>query len=668
MSESKNQQLQYLTSKEGLISVSHPLAAEVGKRILDQGGNAIDAVIAIQMSLNVVEPFTSGIGGGGYLLYYDNSSGEITSFDARETAPGKVDTSFYLDKEGNYKSFFELSTHGSIVAVPGIPRLFEYLHEHYSNLSLAELIDPAIEQAEKGYRANWATEKYSWHQFKRIQKFPETHKVYTNNQGSYFHEGDWIQLPDLARTFRIFKEEGFGAFYNGDIAKQLVHTVSENGGTITEDDLANYQIRIKKPVKASYRGYEINSMGPSSSGGITIIQILKLLEQFDIKKMGPRSIDYLHHLIQAMHIAYSDRAHYVADDDYYKVPIEQLIDSDYLKQRSTLINETFANFDIQHGTTIPNVEAHTYIDEQHTETTHFSVTDKYGNVASFTTSIGMIYGSGMTIPNYGVLLNTTIDGFDVVPGGINEIEAHKRSLSNMAPTIVMKDGNPFLEVGAPGAISIIASIVQTIINVIDFDMTIQEAIDEPRIYSSNPSRIEWEPQFDQATIIKLVMKNHAFERTPEAYIGDVHGLQFIKDGVMGGTDDTREGTIIGGPVKVIRDKAPDIDKKAFSTYNINFNNVTLPLYKEQIFKEETTYWLQNDIAQLIFINDSAHIENEFQKQINEKVYVDIVKIAKSFNYKVETTDNSVSLFKDNEQRLNDKQSAYYRYDKESITR
>lgn len=667
MVQTNNQNTNRQFSKEGMISVSHPLAAEVGQHILNQGGNAIDAVIAIQLSLNVVEPFTSGVGGGGYLLYYDNENKDITAFDARELSPKKVDKSFYLDDEGHYKSFFELSTHGSIVAVPGIPKLFEYLYDHYSLLNLSQLIDPAIEQAEKGHRANWAIEKYSKHQLERIRKFEDTRKIYTNQYDEYFHENDWIQLPDLARTFRLFKEKGFGAFYEGELAKQLVNVVSKCGGTITEEDLAYYQIKIKKPVKAHYRGYEINSMGPSSSGGITIIQILKLLEQFNLKDMGPNSINYIHHLIQAMHIAYSDRAHYIADDEYFEVPVDQLIDENYLRERSILIDEHFANFNIHHGTTIPNVKSHTDINEKHTETTHFSVTDKYGNVASFTTSIGMIYGSGITIPGYGVLLNTTIDGFDVVPDGVNEIAPHKRSLSNMAPTIVTKDGKPFIEVGAPGAISIIASIVQTIINVIDFDMTIQEAIDTPRIYTSNPSRIEWEPQFKQETIIQLIARGHAFEHAPEAYIGDVHGLQFLEDGTLGGADDTREGTILGGPIKIIR-KPSSIVSRDVSTYNINLNNVPLPIYNTQVFQKNGIIWLQIEIARLIFENDLMNINGNLKKQVEDYTFINIIEIAKVLNYKIEKTDDSLSLFKNNEKRLDDNQAAYYRYDKESITR
>ncbi|MFB2003730.1 gamma-glutamyltransferase [Staphylococcus aureus] len=658
------------SSKQGLIFVSHPLAAKVGQRILDQGGTALDAVIAIQLTLNVVEPFASGLGGGGYLLYYDNDSGQITSFDARETAPSHINKQFYLDDKGNYKPFFDLSTHGSIVAVPGIPKLFEYLYDHYCTLNLDDLINPSIELAENGHRANWATEKYSQHQIARIQKFKETRQVYTNQDGSYFHEGDWIQLPQLARTLKILRSHGFGAFYHGDIAKQLVSVVQQYGGTITEEDLRDYDIRIKPSVSAKYRDYTIHSIGPSSSGGITVIQILKILESFDVSSMGTQSVDYMHYLIQAMQIAYSDRANYIADDDYYHVPVSALIDEAYLKQRSHLIDEHVATFNIQHGNIPlgPNVESHTDIDETHTETTHFSVTDQYGNVASFTTSIGMIYGSGITVPKYGFLLNTTIDGFDVVPGGINEIEPSKRPLSNMSPTIITKDKKPYLEVGAPGAISIIASVVQTIINVLDFGMSIQEAINAPRIYTSNASRIEWEPQFDQALILKLIAKGHAFEYQPEPYIGDVHGLQFVKHGAIGGADNTREGTVSGGSIKIIQDREKDVTSTARSSYTIELNHVTLPLYEDQIVKHDNQFWLRHDIVLLLFEHGKFALDKIECFVEDGDRYMNLMQIATTLDYQTTTLKNGIHLYKEIQPRITDSQASYYRYDKESITR
>ncbi|WP_232156002.1 gamma-glutamyltransferase [Staphylococcus gallinarum] len=656
-----------VTSDEGLISISHPLAADVGRQILDKGGNAIDAVIAMQLSLNVVEPFTSGIGGGGYLLYFDNKTKKVKAFDARETAPQNIDRHFYLDDKGNHKSFFDLSTHGKTVAIPAIPRLFEHLQKNYSNLTLSELINPAIEQAEKGHKANWATEKYSKHQIERINKFKETHRVYTNNEGDYFHKDDWITFPDIAKTFRIIRDQGFEAFYTSEIADKLVDIVHENGGTITKKDLLEYQIQIKEPVTSNYRGYDIYGMGPSSSGGITVIQILKLLEQFDISAMGPRSTDYLHHLIESMHIAYSDRASFLADESFYDIPVEALIDETYLKERSKLIHTNHANFEIGPGSAIPSVESHTDIDEKHTETTHFSVTDKDGNIASFTTSIGMIYGSGMTIPGYGILLNTTIDGFDVVEGGINEIEANKRSLSNMSPTIVTKEGHPVLEVGAPGAISIIASVVQTLVNVIDFDMTIQQAIEEPRIYTSNPSRIEWERQFKQSTILKLIAKGHAFELTPEDYIGDVHGLQFdIEKGlVRGGTDDTREGVVIGKNDKYVSSQEAPIERSEASPFQVYLNKVELPLFKSQTKIIDNEFFLLTEITQYIF---NIEVNNKYSRIIEGQEFVNIAAFAKSLEYKVIKNEKNIFLYKDFEQRIDENEAEYYRYDKESITR
>ncbi|EHJ08035.1 gamma-glutamyltransferase [Staphylococcus simiae] len=657
------------TSQEGMISVSHPLAAKVGKEVLDKGGNAMDAVIAIQLSLNVVEPFTSGLGGGGYLLYYDQATQQMTAFDARETAPSNIDPTFYLDDQGNYKSFFDLTTHGKTVAVPAIPKLFDYLYHHYCRLSLDDLINPAIQQASEGHRANWATEKYSRQQLARLLKYPETAEAFTIDD-DYWHEGDWIVQPQLAKALTLLRDQGFDAFYRGDIAQQLVDVVQRYGGSITLEDLQQYQIQLKEPISATYKDVEIHSIGPSSSGGITMIQILKLLEHIDIKKMGPRSVDYLHHLIQAMHIAYSDRAQFIADEDFSNIPIKALIDDDYLKERSTLINKDYANIAITHGHLQSNV-SHTAIDEQHTETTHFSVIDKDGNIASFTTSVGMIYGSGITIPGYGLLLNTTIDGFDIVPGGINEIEPCKRPLSNMAPTIITKDSKPILTVGSPGAISIITSIVQTLINVLEFDMTIDQAIDEPRIYSSHPNRIEWEPQFSQRTILALIAKGHAMEKQPDTYIGDVHGLQIDPEtsAVMGGADDTREGTIIGEDVYIVRDKPQEYkhynDNK---DYHVYLNDIQLPLYQQQIIFDDDKFWLDSKVVNDIFQVEDYQLDEVRSDVINQREYIDIVDLATQKGYDVIVEDNTLYLRDTYYPTRQREENMYYRYDRESITR
>jgi gamma-glutamyltranspeptidase/glutathione hydrolase len=711
-------------SSEGLVSVSHPIAAKVGKDVLDQGGTAIDAVIAIQCILNVVEPYMSGLGGGGYLLYYDHATQQVTTFDARETAPSHVDTEFYLDNDGNHLSFFDLSTHGSAIGIPGIPKLFDYLMNNYATLELANLINPAIQLAQEGHRANWATQKYSWHQIERIKKYPETYATYTNAENDYFHEGDWVRLPALSKTFEYVRDNGFDAFYHGDIAHQIVQATNQAGGQMTLEDLHNYDIQIKAPVTANYRGYDIYTIGPSSSGGITVLQILKMMEQFNLKNMGSRSTQYLHTLIQAMHLAYSDRAQYSTDNTFHHVPINELLNEDYLKNRSNHIQSQYANFNINHGV-FGDQQSNTNIDEQHTETTHYSVTDRYGNVASFTTSIGMIYGSGITVPGYGLLLNTTMNDFDVVKGGINEIEPGKRPISSMTPTIIMKDAKPFMEVGSPGAISIIACVVQTIINVLDFDMSIQQAINEPRIYSSNPSRIEWEPQFSQSIILELINKGHAMERKPEAYIGDVHGLRFNYNNdknngatdsqwkinseqdndsksnaenknttqphvfVSGGADDTREGTVMGGNVYIKRNQAPQLETYEIPEFNVYVNNVALPLRKFQAFREDDVYWLDLTIADHAFAvdvesgnfnNDSTtddkdnttcisceKLANYIQSFTNQE-YIQLIPLAKQLNYSINIIDDDLYLSKNAEQRIDENAAAYYRYDKDSITR
>ncbi|GBU01792.1 gamma-glutamyltransferase [Staphylococcus argenteus] len=660
---------QKTTSKEGLISVSHPLAAKIGKGVLDKGGNAMDAVIAIQLALNVVEPFASGIGGGGYLLYYEQSTGSITAFDAREAAPAHIDQEFYLNDSGEYKSFFDMTTHGKTVAVPAIPKLFDYIHKHYAKLSLEELINPAIELAMEGHSANWATEKYSRQQHARLTKYHETAQVFTN-ENRYWREDDWIVQPEIGKTFQILKEHGFNAFYKGDIAEKLVNIVKKYGGTITLEDLAKYDIQIKTPISATFKDYDIYSMGPSSSGGIAVIQILKLLEHVDLHSMGARSVDYLHYLIQAMHLAYSDRAQFLADDNFHDVPVESLIDDDYLNTRSKLIDSDKANIDIEHGA-ISDCISHTDVDENHTETTHFCVIDKEGNIASFTTSIGMIYGSGITIPGYGVLLNTTMDGFDVVAGGINEIASYKRPLSNMAPTIVTHHGKPILTVGAPGAISIIASVAQTLINVLVFGMDIQQAIDEPRIYSSHPNRIEWEPQFSQSTILALIARGHAMESKPDAYIGDVHGLQVDSNTreASGGADDTREGTVMGGDVLTIRKQPLPISNMYDNdAYHVYFNNVQLPLLADQVRWMHDKCWIEESVVRIILSGVSAHVEDLRSYEIAGENYIDIAWLARKKGYQVTLKDDSLYLSDESYHSVKRNTNAYYRYDRDSITR
>ena len=285
-------------AKEGLVAVSHPLGAEAGIRILKQGGNAIDAAAAIQLAMTVVEPMMSGIGGGGFMLIYLADTNEVTIIDSRETAPANVTPELFLDDEGQPIPWFERHTSGKAVGVPGTLLGLEVALEKYGTMSLAEVIQPAIEYAEKGITVNWSMAKYIEENIDKLEQYGTAAKVFVPN-GKPLQEGDILVQPDLAKTLKLIQEHGTDVFYKGEIGEALVAEVQKRGGTMTMDDLANYRVVEREPVRANYRGYEIISMSPPSSGGLTVLQILKLLEGYDLKAMGLNSAEYLHHFIRS---------------------------------------------------------------------------------------------------------------------------------------------------------------------------------------------------------------------------------------------------------------------------------------------------------------------------------------------------------------------------------
>ncbi|GED70769.1 gamma-glutamyltranspeptidase [Brevibacillus reuszeri] len=540
---------------QGIVSVSHPLAAEAGIKILQQGGNAVDAAAAIQFSLNVVEPYMSGIGGGGYMMVYLKDQNKIIALDGRETAGMNANPDFHLDEDGKPLSFFEFTTSGHAPGTPGLLRLVEESLQKYGTMNLADVLDSAIEQAEQGIEVNWATERYTANEVRRIQKYEATEQVFMPGNES-IREGDRLVQPDLAKTLRLIKEHGAKVLYEGEVGEALAREVQKHGGRLTMADLRAYTVKEAEPIRAPYRGYEIVSMGPSSSGGITMIQMLKLLEPYDLQSMGHLSADYMHHLLEAMHLSYADRAKHMADEDFCPVPKAGLLHPDYLSERTRLINPEEATKHVEPGepwvyesdaSRRPAATEDGGRDETMTQTTHFSVIDQWGNMVSFTSSIGSVYGSGMMVPGYGFLLGNHGVAFQTEAGSVNQIEPGKRGLSSMSPTFVLKDNEPFMALGSPGATTIIASVAQVILGVIDFGLPIQQAILAPRVYSSTYPRVEWEYGIEPDVLRALVAKGHAFEATPQPYIGDVHAVLYdaATKSMYGGTDDTREGTVLG---------------------------------------------------------------------------------------------------------------------------
>ena len=629
-------------AKEGLVAVSHPLGAEAGIRILKQGGNAIDAAAAIQLAMTVVEPMMSGIGGGGFMLIYLADTNEVTIIDSRETAPANVTPELFLDDEGQPIPWFERHTSGKAVGVPGTLLGLEVALEKYGTMSLAEVIQPAIEYAEKGITVNWSMAKYIEENIDKLEQYGTAAKVFVPN-GKPLQEGDILVQPDLAKTLKLIQEHGTDVFYKGEIGEALVAEVQKRGGTMTMDDLANYRVMEREPVRANYRGYEIISMSPPSSGGLTVLQILKLLEGYDLKAMGLNSAEYLHHFIEATRLAYADRAAYMADEDFYPVPKEGLLNEEYISERRALLNSDRASTDITAGdpwayestANAMEVEVSNGEDKPDGETTHFSVIDKWGNMVAYTTTIEQVFGTGIMVPGYGFMLNNELTDFDAEPVGVNKVEPGKRPRSSMSPTLIVKDGQPFMALGSPGGPTIITSVAQTIINVIDHELPIQEAILAPRVYSSSYPQVRWEAGLDQDVILELIARGHVFDDEPQD-IGNVQAIIFdYEQGKMyGGADNTREGSVMGvDAVHFISEQPAPVTLGEPAAFGVRINGALLPLTNEQVFMENGLGFVQLDKLLLSLGNPGIHASMETRVK-DEQTFVLINDLAEALGYQL----------------------------------
>ena len=638
---------------KGIVSASHPLAAEAGIRILEQGGNAVDAAAAIQLTLNVVEPMMSGIGGGGFMMFYSKDTKKITMIDSREMAPQNVKTDLFLDENGKPVPFSERHTTGKAVAVPGTLMGVETALIKYGTMKLSQVIEPAIQQAEKGVKVNWATAQYIDENKEKLQKYQTAADVFVPN-GKPLEEGDILNQPDLAKTLKLIQKEGSQAFYTGEIGKALVKEVQKRGGTMTEEDLKNYVVKEREPIESTYRGFKVVSAAPPSSGGLTVLQILKLMEGFNVQKMGVNTPEYLQHLTEAMHLAYADRAAYMADEDFYDVPSKGLIDEKYLEERRKLINPEKATADVKEGDPwkYEGKETLSQITGKEEnpigQTTHFSVIDKWGNMVSYTTTIEQVFGSGIMVPDYGFMLNNEMTDFDAIPGGVNQVEPKKRPRSSMSPTILLKDDQPFMAIGSPGGPTIIASVAQTIINVIDHKMPIQKAILTPVIYTGGYPTIRWEPGIDQNTRLELMAKGNVFEEKP-SYIGNVQAVIFdYENGQMyGGADNTREGTVLGVDRIAYTSKKPnEIKEEKKGPFTFKVNGYVYPYETNQMKIIDGKPYIQSDKLLLgLGVIDSSELKTY---KTDNNSYLSVIKTAKAFGYKVDWNekDNVILLKKD----------------------
>ena len=493
--------------KNGMVTTQHFLATAVGEKILNSGGNAYDAAIAVGFTLAVVLPRAGNIGGGGFMIIHDSTLNKQFSIDYREKAPINSDKDMYLNLDGTFNDQ-KLSTFGYLASgVPGTVAGLWEVHSKFGSLEWSKLLEDAIYYAENGFYItpylSDMLEKYE----SKLSFYPETKKIFQKNNSDF--ENKKLVQKDLAKTLKLIAQYGRDGFYLGPVAEKIHTQMQLNGGLITKDDLENYQPVWRTPLKSTYRDTEIITMGPPSSGGVHVIQMLNILESHNLSKIEHNSSEYINLLTEIMKYAYADRSKYLGDPDYYEVPVSQIISKNYAKT----INEK-----IKIGKVTPSsvIYPGTFSDNESYETTHFSIVDKDGNAVSSTYTLNSTFGSGVVIKNTGILMNNEMDDFAAAPGipnqfGLlgaeaNQIVPGKRPLSSMTPTIVMKDGDFFFTTGSPGGSRIITAVLQSIINIVDYDMNLEEANAAKRIHH------QWQPDLLQIeSSIDPEIKNQLLE-------------------------------------------------------------------------------------------------------------------------------------------------------------
>lgn len=528
-----------LETTNGVVVSAEPLASEVGMRILEGGGNAIDAAVGTGFALAVTYPTAGNLGGGGFMVIRF-ADGRTTTIDFRERAPGNSDRDMYLDDSGEFipdKSQFGATAAG----VPGSPAGLLYALKKYGTKSRKEVIEPAVSLAEDGFLLRNSTANSFNSQYEHFKRYTESLEIFANKAGS-FKRGEVFVQKDLANTLKRISDYGEDGFYKGATAEMIVSTINKYGGIMTLKDLAEYTPVERDALVGEYKGYKIITMPPPSSGGIAMLQMLGILKNFDLQAQGWGSSGYLHLLVESMKFAYADRSKHLGDADYYKVPISQLLSEKYLSELAKRIN---------YDKSLPSSEVipATFSNESE-ETTHYSVMDKWGNCVSVTTTINSAYGSKLVVGGAGFLLNNEMDDFSAKPGipnqfGLlgseaNSIVPGKRMLSSMTPTILEKDGAPYAIIGSPGGSTIITVVLQVLLNLVEFNMPLYQAIATPRIhYQWYPDELYYE-RFALSSDVKNNLIRLGHNMGSERMLGLVEGIVFDPStGIMEGVSDPR---------------------------------------------------------------------------------------------------------------------------------
>ena len=504
-------QIETAESNNGMVSTQHFLATRVGEKILNKGGNAYDASIAIAFTLAVVLPRAGNIGGGGFMVMYDKETEKSYSIDYREKAPLLSTKDMYLNQDGSFNDQM-LSTFGYLsIGVPGTVAGLWDVHKKFGTLPWSVLLEDAINLAEKGFEITPFLADILFKYNEKLSFFNETKNIFQVSYPNF--EGELLIQTDLAKTLKIISEKGRDGFYKGSVANKIAKAMKDNNGLITKSDLENYNPVWREPLISQYRGNNVITMGPPSSGGLHIIQMLNILENYDLKEVNHNSKEYINLLTEVMKYAYSDRSKYLGDPDFYDVPVEKITSKKYGKR-------IFNDIEIGQSKPVGEVKPGMYLETESHETTHFSVADSDGNIVSSTYTLNSTFGSGVVIKGTGIVMNNEMDDFSAAPGipnqfnllgaEANEIAPNKRPLSSMTPTIVMKNNELFFTTGSPGGSRIISAVLQSILNIIDFDMNLEETTKARRIHHQwFPDILEVEYSLDNKTRKELEDMNYS---------------------------------------------------------------------------------------------------------------------------------------------------------------
>ncbi|MFK5979348.1 MAG: gamma-glutamyltransferase [Rhizobiaceae bacterium] len=539
-------------TQDHMIATANPHASKAGNAILEAGGNAVDAMVAVQLVLGLVEPQSSGLGGGAFLVYWDQKTKKLTTFDGRETAPAAATSELFLDADGKPLKFFDAVIGGRSVGVPGTVRLLHEVHKAHGKLAWKDVFAPAIKLAGDGFKVSERLNALITRAGESLYRYETTRNYFLSEEGVPLFPGTLIINKPYAQTLGAIALGGADVFYNGAIARDIVDTVrgtDGNPGVLSMEDMANYQIKEREAVCATYRKNNICGMGPPSSGALTVGQILKLVEPYDLAALGPANPESWRLIGDASRLAFADRGRYMADNDFVKMP-KGLLNEQYLKERAKLLkgNAALTKEEVKPGNP-PTDHALLYSDDEAIElpsTSHFSIVDGEGNVVSMTTTIENGFGSRLMVR--GFLLNNELTDFSfrAERNGkkiANRVEPGKRPRSSMSPTIIMRDGRPYMAIGSPGGSRIIGYVAKTIIAHLDWGMDVQAAISLPHLVNRfGTYDLE---EGTNAERFKPALEAMGFKVRVRGLNSGLHGIVITEHGFEGGADPRREGIILG---------------------------------------------------------------------------------------------------------------------------